>query len=150
MLLSLEAFEIEREEACELSRRITALGSWTDLKLGLSHIAWSIAKIHIWLLDSWDYLSMCFCGPFLRLSTLVILLVDDPCLQKHERLKGNHWLPSTFSDVYISLLSLNTGKGKTSVRQTSFIKYFHTQRQIFILFNIGMHDFQHFGPQRRF
>lgn len=60
---------------------------------------------------------MCFCGPFLSLSTLVILLVDDQCLQKHVRLKGNHWLPSKFSDVYVSLLSLKTSKGKTLVKK---------------------------------
>jgi len=44
VLISVGAFELEMEQACKLSCRITALGSWADLKLGFGHIEWPIAK----------------------------------------------------------------------------------------------------------
>lgn len=44
VLLSVGAFELEMEEARKLSWRVTALGSWADLKLGFRQIVWPIAK----------------------------------------------------------------------------------------------------------
>lgn len=114
VLLSVEGFELEMEEAHKPSCRITGLGSGADLKLGFSHIAWPIVKFKI--LDSWHCSSMCFCGPFISPSTLVILLVYHQCLQTLGRLKGNHLLPSKFSDVGVSQPSLKIRKGKTLVK----------------------------------
>lgn len=87
VLLSVEAFELELEEACKLSCRITASGRF---EVGIHPHSVANWKIHIWLLDSRDCSSMCFCGLFVSLSTLVILLVYDQCLQTLGRLKGNH------------------------------------------------------------
>lgn len=97
-------------------------------------------KIHVWLLDSFktqDWSSLCFCGLFLNfLSWLCCLYMIS--ISKLVEDKSNHWLHSAFSDVYVFLSSLKATMGKTSAKQTNFIKYFNIQKQLVILSNIGM------------
>lgn len=94
-------------------------------------------EIHIWLLDSFktqDWSSLCFCGLFLNLLILVVLALYD----QHLQTRGRQKQPSAFSDVYVFLSSPKAIKGKTSAKQTNFIKYFNLQKQRLILSNIGM------------
>lgn len=54
---------------------------------GLQPHGMANGRIQIWLLDSRDCPSMCFHGPSISLSTGVILLVYDQCLQTLGRLQ---------------------------------------------------------------
>lgn len=105
-------------------------GFWTHLKHRTGQACASVDY-------SLTFLSWLCCPYMISISKLV----ED---------KSNHWLHSAFSDVYVFLSSLKATMGKTSAKQTNFIKYFNIQKQLVILSNIGMQPPWFLGPQRRF
>lgn len=93
-------------------------------RLEVGYQAHSVAKckIHIGFLDSFETSSsMCFCGPVVRLFTLVILPMYDRCLQTLGRLK----LPLVTLNIFrcFSTFTRKARKGKSLVKQTKREKH---------------------------
>lgn len=96
-------------------------------------------RIHIWLLDSRDCPSMCFHGSSISLSTVVILLVYDQCLQTPGRLKLHLATLKIFRCSYFSAVTQDQ-KGKNIGQANKFHQILPYPKQMFILLNTGMYD----------